>query len=119
MTALETLGYNIVAHINRTSKAWAEDEDTGKYNGYFSVTSLTEAICDEMFHHNVWGTQYIRDRGRFGHVYPKLLASKEEQEKITKVIKRMEAAGVIQFSKSRQMVKPMMTADEWYEKTCK
>lgn len=116
MTALQTLGYNIVDHMNRTSKSWAEDEDNGKYNGWFSITALTEVVCNEMFHHDVWGTQYIKDRGRFGHVYPKMLASKEEREKITKVIKRMEAKGIIKFSKSRQMVKPMVTADEWLER---
>ena len=116
MTALETMGYNIVKELNSCSEAWMDEG----YGGYFNREALANAVCEVMFGHMAWGQEYIRYSGRkVGHVAPKMLASKEEREKITKVIKRMEAKGIIKFSKSRKMAKPMMTADEWYDKVQK
>lgn len=76
------------------------------YGGYVDKTLLAEIIREVMFERpGGWGD-------RFGRC-SRIPFTTEQTRIILLVFQRMVSKGVIRFSKSGDMVKPLMTANEW------
>ena len=90
-----------------------------EYGGYISVELAKDIISEALYGKTMrGGTKYHRDSGeRHGFVYVSYNITSEECAKITKTLHRMLDKGAIVVSKSHKMVKPTMTADEWFKKS--
>lgn len=105
---MSAVAENILVRLN-------EAKSNSKYGGYVSREDFTEILCQEMFHHTLWEEKYFYVKGvaGSGHYMKYANAPKDEKDKIRKTADNMEKRGIIKFSKSRMMILPLMTVEEY------
>lgn len=108
----EQMAREILDKLNEASRE-------SKYGGYIGNEVAIDIVCKVMFNKSIHDghTMYHRCKGsRHGFVYVEYDVTEEEHNKVSKTLHRMLDKGVISISKSKKMVKPTMTADEWFRK---